>query len=181
MEGGVAWVEKSLLEKQVDVGITAIPILSNSIHHNIVKWNIAQDDFVILANKKQDQKVFEWQDLQTEQLLLGGDDCTHLFLEHCKKHGFDIKNHKCIADDSVALSMAEHGLGLAIRPRLATEPLPEKVTPHLLPIPLERTLGVATLSDSKDLPLVTEFVNSMRNKTLLSSSTAVQKGIVRLC
>lgn len=193
LDGDYGWIEKQLLEKHVDVGITAMPLATaipianspvasdNPSYATLKRWNIVQDDFVILADQEQAKERFEWHDLQTDSLLLGGDDCTHLFLEHCRNCGYEISDYNCIPDDSVALSMVEHSLGLSIRPRLAAEPLPEHVKPYALPTPLARTIGVTIVPDAIDSPLIATFVNAIRDKELLSLSGAVQKGILRLC
>lgn len=67
-----------------------------------------------------------------------------------------------IAEDEVMLSMVEHGLGLAVLPRLAVLPLRESLMADPLPVPLPRGLGVAIKPGRAGLPHLRAFIEVLR-------------------
>jgi DNA-binding transcriptional LysR family regulator len=58
--------------------------------------------------------------------------------------------------------MVLQGLGAAILPRLAAEPLPPEVQVYSLPVPLERVIKVAVLANSLQSPAVFAFLDTLR-------------------
>lgn len=53
-----------------------------------------------------------------------------------------------VKEDSTVISMVRRGLGASIMARLAAEPIPPEIQIRSLPVPLERTIGVAVMADA---------------------------------
>ena len=175
IEGKLGWIERNLLEGNSDIGITALPVLEK-----LITWEIAHDEFVVLTSEAHATSAFSWEQLEAAPLILCGDDCTYPVLELWKQNGRELKGYQRVPEDSVVLSMVEHGLGLSILPRLAAEPLPEKVKVFSLPTPLSRRIGVAIAPENADSPLISSFIEAVRNKELLAKGSVVQQGILSL-
>jgi DNA-binding transcriptional LysR family regulator len=58
--------------------------------------------------------------------------------------------------------MVTRGLGAAILPRLAAEPIPESLHVYSLPIPLERIIGVSILASGLQVPAVYAFLDTLK-------------------
>ena len=67
--------------------------------------------------------------------------------------------------------MVVQGLGAAILPRLAAAPIPKEVRVYSFPVPLERVIGVAVLSDALHVPAVFAFLDMLRTFDLQSLAT----------
>jgi DNA-binding transcriptional LysR family regulator len=67
-----------------------------------------------------------------------------------------------IREDSTMVSMVAQGLGTAILPRLAAEPIPAGVQVCYLPVPLERVIGAAILADALQPPAVFAFLDTLK-------------------
>jgi DNA-binding transcriptional LysR family regulator len=87
--------------------------------------------------------------------------------------GFPLKVAYEVNEDSTIVSMVVQGLGAAILPRLAAEPLPAGVQVYSLPVPLERVIGVAILSNVLHTPAVFAFLDALRNVGQFSEKAAV--------
>ncbi len=68
-----------------------------------------------------------------------------------------------VKEDSTIVSMVAQGLGAAILPRLAAMPIPDNIDILPLPVPLERIIGVAVLSNAVPAPAITRFLEVMRD------------------
>ncbi len=73
-----------------------------------------------------------------------------------------------IQEDSTIVSMVVQGLGAAILPRLAAEPIPKELHVYSLPVPVERVIGVAALSDALHVPAVFAFLDMLKTFDLRS-------------
>ena len=67
-----------------------------------------------------------------------------------------------IQEDSTIVSMVVQELGAAILPRLAAEPIPKDVQVYRLPVPVERVIATAVLSDTLHVPAVFAFLEMLR-------------------
>ncbi|NJK57082.1 MAG: LysR family transcriptional regulator substrate-binding protein [Pleurocapsa sp. SU_5_0] len=70
--------------------------------------------------------------------------------------------------DSAMASMAMQGLGAAILPQLAAEPVSEQLKIYSLPVPLERIIKAAVLKDALHTPAVFAFLDVLKNYTCSS-------------
>ena len=157
IEGKLGWIERRLLDGQADIGITALPV-----KENLISWELLEDKFVLLVAKDKVVPKFSWEQIEAMPLILCGEDCTVPVLAHWKKHGRKLNIHQQVPEDSVVISMVEHGLGCSILPKLATVPLPPTVIPCELPAPLSRRIGVAIAPERHESPLVAAFVDAIR-------------------
>lgn len=78
-----------------------------------------------------------------------------------------------VREDSTIVSMVVQGLGAAILPRLAAEPLPPRLQACTLPIPLERIIGVAVLANTLQTPAVFAFLDVLLKSEQFALKTAV--------
>lgn len=175
IEGKLGWIERRLLDGRSDIGITALPV-----KENLIAWELLEDKFVVLVDRKRALPQFTWEQIETMPLILCGDDCTAPLIALWKKNGRKLNIHQRVPEDSVVISMVEHRLGYSILPRLATEPLPPTVIPCELPEPLSRRIGVAIAPEHHDSPLVSAFVDMLRDPDLLAQNSLVQRQIVSL-
>lgn len=76
-----------------------------------------------------------------------------------------------IQEDSTIVSMVMQGLGAAILPRLAAEPIPASLHIYPLPAPLKRVIGVATISEALHTPAVFAFLDTLKTFDFQSLAT----------
>ncbi len=79
----------------------------------------------------------------------------------------------CIRHDSSMVAMVQQGLGIAILPRLAAEPVPPDVQVVPLPFPISRPIGATILKDGLHTPALYAFLDALREKGEFSSAQAV--------
>ena len=77
-----------------------------------------------------------------------------------------------LSEDSTIVSMVMQGLGAAILPLLAAEPIPAEVKVCSLPVDFERVIGVAILRDALLIPAVFAFLD------VVTSAAEVEKTAV---
>jgi DNA-binding transcriptional LysR family regulator len=78
----------------------------------------------------------------------------------------------CIRHDSSMVAMVQKGLGMAILPRLAAEPVPPDVQIVPLPFPLSRPIGATILKDGLHSPALYAFLDALREKGEFSCARA---------
>jgi len=78
-----------------------------------------------------------------------------------------------IRQDSTMTSMVKQGLGIAILPRLAAEPVPEGVQVCRLPVPVYRPIGASLLRDALHTPAVYAFLDALKETHALNQQQAV--------
>ncbi|MDM9379186.1 LysR family transcriptional regulator [Chlorogloeopsis sp. ULAP01] len=153
-------VEQSLREGRADIGITYLPTSDE-----FEAWEIIRDEYVALlppnANIKNPQ--ITWADLAVySPIMLVSLPCGKLLHNHIKKLAPFLNTASDIQEDSTIVSMVNQGLTAAILPRLAAIPIPPGVQVHNLPVPLERVIGVAVLSNALHVPAVFKFVEMLK-------------------
>lgn len=79
----------------------------------------------------------------------------------------------CIRHDSSMVAMVQQGLGIAILPRLAAEPVPPDVQICPLPFPISRPMGATILKDALHTPALYAFLDALREVGEFSSIKAV--------
>ncbi|MEY3296883.1 MAG: hypothetical protein RLZZ597_143 [Cyanobacteriota bacterium] len=79
----------------------------------------------------------------------------------------------CIRHDSSMVAMVQQGLGLAILPRLAAEPVPSDVRVCPLPFPISRPIGATILKDALHTPALYAFLDALRETGEFSRAQAV--------
>lgn len=158
--GGCYPVEQSLREGRADIGITILPTVAG-----FEAWELVRDDYLVLLppDSRAPQRL-SWAHLSAHPLILSleGDRCRELLESHCEKLGYPLCPTYQVREDSTIVSMVNQGLGIAILPRLAAEPLPAKLQVRALPIPLERPIGVCMLTEALHSPAIYAFLDILK-------------------
>ncbi len=155
-------VEQALLEGQADLGLVPLPRAAEDLE----TWEIARDEFVVLLPPTPTPvpTTLNWADLSDyAYILYNYAECTSVVRSHWQASGYPLKVAYEVKEDSTIVSMVSQGLGAAILPRLAALPIPPDVTVRSLPVPLERSIGVAVLPDVLHSPAVFSFLDLLRS------------------
>lgn len=153
-------IEQSLREGRADVGITYLPTSAE-----FETWKLFSDEYLVLMPRDAEVSApLSWDVLSTYPLILGPDSdaCSVLVHKHFAQHGQSLNAAYHLAEDSTMISMVAQGLGAAVLPRLAAEPLPPQVKALSLPVPLERVIGVGILAEALHPPAVYAFLDTLR-------------------
>lgn len=158
-------VEQALREGRADVGFTHLP---TSAELDI--WEILRDEYVVLLPPTPKFKITQctWEQLFAYPLILPSTNnaCFTTIRNHLLSVGFHLDNVAYqVNEDSTAVGMVLQGLGAAIMPRLAAEPIPSAIQVCSLPVPLERVIGVAVLANTLLSPSVFAFLDTLRGVT----------------
>ena len=155
-----AGVEQALQSGDADLGLLPLP---RSEDFNT--WEIARDEYVVLLPKTETvlPQPLTWDDLSScSFILLNYAECTTTVKEHWSRWQQSLNVAYHVKEDSTIVSMVAQGLGVAILPRLAAMPIPETVEIRSLPVPLERIIGVAMLSNTPPTPAANRFLDVIR-------------------
>ncbi|MEO1351809.1 MAG: LysR family transcriptional regulator [Cyanobacteria bacterium J06635_15] len=154
-------VEEDLRKGKADVGITYLPAA-----RYLEIWPLMQDEFVILfpPGFELAGENLTWQEVMAYPLIMApdGDLCDAMVYAHCAKYGIDLKPTYHIRSDATIVNMVAQGIGAAISPRLAAEPIPAGVKVYSLPKPVFRNICVATLADALLSPAVFAFLDLLK-------------------
>lgn len=164
-------VEQALRKGHADIGFTYLPTSDE-----FETWEFMRDEYIALLPRttKLSSPQLTWKQLATYPLLLTTCALKYLKIEdHFKHCEHPLKIAYEVREDSTIVSMVEQGLGMAILPRLAAEPLPPGVQVCSLPVPWERVIGVAVLANSLQTPAVFAFLDTLRSTAQLTVKTAV--------
>ncbi len=154
-------VEQKLRQGQADIGFTYLPT-----SEEFEAWEIFRDQYVVLlppsANIR--SNTITWEELQQYPLILPpiNDGCRMLLNKRMTELKQPLNVAYEVREDSTIVSMVEQGLGAAIIARLAAEPVPSKIHRCDPPVPIERIIGVAILSNALHTPAVFAFLDALR-------------------
>ncbi|MEO0828611.1 MAG: LysR family transcriptional regulator [Cyanobacteria bacterium J06642_9] len=161
-------VESALRKGKADVGITYLP------HGpDLDASELTQDEFVVLFPPDADlPEPLTWSALASYPLIMApdGDSCDAMVIHHGRQYGVELRPTYQIRSDATIVNMVAKGLGAAITPRLAAEPIPEGVQVHSLPTSFYRTICVATLANALLPPPVFAFMEMLE--------TAMKSGLL---
>jgi DNA-binding transcriptional LysR family regulator len=154
-------VEQALRSHRADIGIVTIPTGDEFETREILR-----DEYIVLlppTAKLRGNKI-TWEDLTSYPLILEPLDysCSWPIRNYLTAAKFPVNVAYELSEDSTILSMVVQGLGMAILPRLAAEPIPEGVQVYSLPVPLQRIIAVAVLRDALLVPAVFAFLDSIK-------------------
>ena len=158
---GCVQVEQELREGRLDVGIVLLPTRSE-----FDAWEILRDEFLVLfpPSFKLPTEPLTWEHLSQYPLILPPEDdsCRSQIQHHLTELKQQLQPAYEVREDSTVVSMVRQGLGVAILPRLAAEPLPPDIQLCPLPTPLERIIGVATLANAPQTPASYAFLDTLK-------------------
>ena len=164
-------VEQALREGLADIGFIYIPASDE-----FETWEILRDEYVVLLppSPKLKSPQLTWEQLATYPLIFPSqnDVCLLRVRNHALKFDCPLKVTYEVNEDSTTVSMVVQGLGAAILPRLAAEPIPEVIQVRSLPVPLERVIGVAVLANALQTPAVFAFLDTLKNVDQLGIKVA---------
>ena len=142
-------VEQALREGQADIGLTLLPISTE-----FEVWELFRDEFVALLppDTPLDGATLSWEQLVRYPMIMNPTAHPHrhtqMVQDHLSQFGYALKVDYEVKEDSTILNMVKQGLGAAVMARLAAEPIPAEIQVRNLPIPVERTIGVAVLANA---------------------------------
>ncbi|MEM8603679.1 MAG: LysR family transcriptional regulator [Cyanobacteria bacterium P01_H01_bin.121] len=155
-------VEADLRQGRADIGITYLPT-----GNEFQTWELMHDEFIVLLppDTPLTQATLTWQDIAHYPLIMApdGDGCDAMVYAHCAKYGITLEATYKIRSDSTIVSMVAGGVGAAISPRLAAEPIPKGVNVLSLPNPLARVISVAVLAETLLSPAAYAFLDLLQH------------------
>jgi len=106
-----------------------------------------------------------WKELAAYPLILQPAEaaCSVPLRKYLITSGFPLNIAYELSEDSTIVSMVMQGLGAAILPRLAAEPIPAEVKVCSFPGAFERVIGVAVLRDALLVPAVFAFLDLVKS------------------
>lgn len=153
-------IERALREGVTDIGITFMPT-----GRGLKAWELLTDEFVVLLPP---QVVLEnnrltWEALTKQPLIMPPADYIMMrpIYEHINALGYWLNVISEVKTDAAIVQLVSQGLGATILPRLAAEPVPENVSVHSLPVPLERQIGAAILEEALQPPAVYALLETL--------------------
>ncbi len=160
-------VKQALKDHQIDLGFTDSQNGEEFETHELLK-----DEYVALLppSATRQGQTLSWEELAAYPLISEAPgNIWYTRLNHyLKSCGVSLTVAYQIREDSTRVSMVAQGLGAAIIPRLAAEPIPAGVQVCQLPVPLERSIGVAVLASALYPPAVFMFLEMLLNQHRLT-------------
>jgi DNA-binding transcriptional LysR family regulator len=155
-------VEEDLRKGRADIGITYLPTSTE-----FETWKLMRDEAVALFPPSFEPKgtKLSWEELTTYPLIMApdGDGCDAMIYAHCSKYGITLRATYQIRSDATIVNMVEKGLGVALSPRLAAEPIPTGVKVYSLPVPMFRVICVAVVADALLTPAAFAFLDLLKS------------------
>ena len=154
-------IESILRSSKADIGIVDLPC-----SEEFETWEIFRDEYVVLLPRslELDQTKLTWKQLAIYPLILSAIDSCSLKIRQYLQRSPEVLNIAYeMKQDSTITSMALQGLGAAIMPRLAAEPVPEQLKMYSLPVPLERIIKAAVIKNALHTPAVFAFLDALKN------------------
>ncbi|MEL6555043.1 MAG: LysR family transcriptional regulator [Cyanobacteria bacterium J06621_11] len=154
-------VEQALKEGRADVGIVTLPASKG-----LTAWELLKDEYVVLLppGSQLENDELTWEALAKQPLLMPPVDYIMMrpVYEHINGLGYRLNVVNEVETDSATVNLVAQGLGGTILPRLAALPIPEAIRVYPLPIPLERPIGVAILTDALQPPAVYALLDVLK-------------------
>lgn len=172
-------VEQALQERHADIGFTYLPA-----PNEFETWELLRDDYIALlppTTKFRSPQV-TWEQLATYPLIVPSiNSCSVKIRNHLKDLQYPGNIAYEVREDSTIVSMVVQGLGAAILPRLAAEPVPAGVQVCSLPDLLERVIGVAVLANALQTPGVFAFLDTLRGAERFTLKEEYKKDEILSC
>lgn len=157
-------VEDALREARVDIGITCLPTSDE-----FEVWEVMRDEYIALLPPDIIIPQLTWELLNNySPVMISCTPCGRILHNHLKVVAPSLKTTTDIQEDSTIVSMVRQGLRAAILPRLAAIPIPQQVQVYRLPVPLDRVIGIAILTNGLHVPAVFKFLEMLKKFDFLS-------------
>ncbi|MGG6238842.1 LysR family transcriptional regulator [Nodosilinea sp. AN01ver1] len=162
-------VEKALREGRADIGFTLLPAADD-----LDTWEVLENAYVALfppAFKAAGPQI-TWAEVAQHPLIMPPADRIMMrdVYDHVQAHGYSLNVVSEVETDTTIVNLVAQGLGATILPRLAAEPIPERVQVFDLPEPLVRIIGAAVLGNGLHTPAIYAFLDVLKT---LGSSMAI--------
>ncbi|PZO13448.1 MAG: LysR family transcriptional regulator [Leptolyngbya foveolarum] len=155
-------VEQALREGRSDVGIITLPA-----DKGITTWELLRDEYIVLLppGTQLEGNQLTWEALAKQPLIMPPIDYVMMrpVYDHVNGLGYRLNVVNEIETDSATVNLVEQGLGGTILPRLAAEPIPKAIQVYSLPVPLERHIAVAILTDALQPPAVYALLEVLKS------------------
>lgn len=158
--GGDDGTENALRKGTVDLGFLCLPPPDD-----FECWELFRDEYVVLFPPLAEvPEVIDWNVFSQFPLILPEEDdyCSLLIQQHFSQLKQPLRANYHIKEDSTIVSMVMRGLGITIMARLAAEPLPPEIQVRSLPIPLERVIRAAVLTEALHSPALYAFLDLLK-------------------
>jgi molybdate transport repressor ModE-like protein len=152
-------IPASLVNGTADIGLVQLTLPAVP---EVLEWEIAQDEIVLLWKEDGRRLPPTWTELRTHPFIRNVSSCGRFIAAHLKTVDQHLEPAFSVGDDNVVVSMVKQGLGFSIMPALAVHPLPVGVKSYPLPDPLFRRLGVMASRAKAAAPAVKAFLEAMR-------------------
>lgn len=152
---------------KADIGFVSLPI-SDEFE---TRENLRDKYLVLLPpTAKLPNAKITWEELANYPLILQPPEtaCSIQLRKYLTTSEFPLNVGYELSEDST-VSMVMQGLGAAIIPRLAAEPIPAEVKVCSLPAEFERIIGVAVLRDALLIPAVFAFLDLVTSRAEVES------------
>lgn len=154
-------VEQALKEGRADVGIVTLPA-----GKGITAWELIKDEYLVLLPPEShlENNKLTWEALAQQPLLMPPVDYVMMrpVYEHINGLGYRLNVVNEVETDAATVNLVAQGLGGTILPRLAALPIPESIQVYSLPVPLERPIGVAILTNALQPPAVYALLDVLK-------------------
>ncbi len=141
-------------------------------------WDIYHDEYVVLLPRSLNlsQKKLTWQQLASYPLIISSTgSCSTKIRKYLSGSEESLNIAYEMREDSTILSMAIQGLGAAVVPELAAQPIPSELQVYSLPVPLERIIKAAVVKDALHTPAVFAFMDTLKSYKAIANSTSQNK------
>jgi DNA-binding transcriptional LysR family regulator len=154
-------IERALRAGKVDIGFTILPTADD-----FESWEILHDEYIALlpSTAQLDGSQIALEQLAAYPLIAEapGNACYMRLRNYLETCGIALNVAYELKEDATRIRMVAQGLGAAILPRLAAQPIPEGVQVYQLPVPLARIISVSILADALHPPAVYAFLDMVK-------------------
>lgn len=161
-----ASIEEDLRKGRADIGFT-----DDRMGDEFISWDFLQDEYIVLLPRSFPVPTAKlgWEQLKTYPFIVAsnGFNSDKQAYAHCEVF-CNIRTDFHAKSDSTIVNMVAQGLGAAILPRLAAEPIPADVLVYSLPTPFFRTIRFAMMKSISPNPQVLTFLEMLKSSALCS-------------
>ena len=171
-------VNRTLKKGAADVGFSYMPCPPD-----FDIWEILRDEYIVLLPPAPRllSPSLTWEQLAQYPLIIPpeADSCSFILRKHFETHHQPWNPVYRFREDSTSVQMVVRGLGAAILPRLAADPIPPGIQVCSLPVKLERTIGAAVMKDALLTPAAFAFLETLRAwaESLEEEDVAIVSGL----
>ncbi len=154
-------VEKALREGRADIGFTLLPAAAD-----LDTWEVLKNAYVALfpPDFQLAGPQLTWAEVAQHPMIMPPADRIMMrdVYDHVQAHGYRLNVVSEVETDTTIVNLVAQGLGATILPRLAAEPIPDRVQVFDLPEPLVRIIGAAVLGDALHTPAIYAFLDVLK-------------------